>query len=462
VTISSPSLRAALSLSAADRRWIDFLTQTINETWDEAHPERPKTHGYLGSEEFIRLQFEEYLLALLSSMKYHEELSQSRSTTSVHGPPKSPGIIPSATDIEGDPALEFNPDFLERWRATSNYALFSRLTSDALLFSVVEPRHPCSGGLGLDDIQRRLAQQVADMHLDEKMREGREALGKHLATGQKKVSAAFTNFWTELDAMRESQKKKKDEKPSPPLLEKDKDIKSPQTSPRPSLSSIRSTSTASWSLAARKPPAVDLTQVHATAAAAGQRASAYFSSWGSWANDRRKEWQEKKTTNSSQTSPMPSPGITLSEPTDTPASAPPTGLALSRSGSRRKRWSNIMRGRDSHDSAHTVPMLDESSRHEPQSEPQSTFTDQAAAPQVTQSAPLASISISPPPSIDDPGSGDSVPTPTLLPSDRLQTTTLSPEPAISPLVLDESGDMFTSIDLDSKPSPEATESKRGA
>ena len=35
-----------------------------------ANPGRPKTLGYAGSEEFIRLQFEEYLLALLSAVKY--------------------------------------------------------------------------------------------------------------------------------------------------------------------------------------------------------------------------------------------------------------------------------------------------------------------------------------------------------------------------------------------------------
>ena len=70
-----------------DRRWIDFLTVTVNDTWDEGeiwsalssksivdsspeHPSRPTTHGYAGSEEFIRLQFEEYLLALISAVKY--------------------------------------------------------------------------------------------------------------------------------------------------------------------------------------------------------------------------------------------------------------------------------------------------------------------------------------------------------------------------------------------------------
>jgi hypothetical protein len=35
INISSTSLRTALILSTPDRRWIDFLTQVVNDTWDE-------------------------------------------------------------------------------------------------------------------------------------------------------------------------------------------------------------------------------------------------------------------------------------------------------------------------------------------------------------------------------------------------------------------------------------------
>jgi hypothetical protein len=63
-------LKRALTLTIPDRRWIDFLTQTVNDSWDESNPGRPKHLGYSGSEEFIRLQFEEYLLALLAAVKY--------------------------------------------------------------------------------------------------------------------------------------------------------------------------------------------------------------------------------------------------------------------------------------------------------------------------------------------------------------------------------------------------------
>ncbi|KAI1938073.1 hypothetical protein LOZ66_003661 [Ophidiomyces ophidiicola] len=315
ITISSPSLRLALALTAADRRWIDFLTQIINETWDEAHPDRPKTHGYLGSEEFIRLQFEEYLLALLSSMKYHEQSANQAPSTPSSTTPKSPAFQPQPLDIEGDPAVDFNLDFLQHWQTTSNYSLFSRLTSDSLLFSIVEPRHPCAGGLGFDDIQRRLAQQVSELHLDERVREGREALNRHLATGQKRVTAAFNTFWSDIESMREAQRKKADEKtPQQTTATTTEGNKAADNdpSPRPSFSSVRSPTIGSWGFAPRKPTAADFSQAQASVAAAGQRASAYFSSWGSWATERRKEWQEKRS------DPNSRPGSVLSSPTQTP------------------------------------------------------------------------------------------------------------------------------------------------
>ena len=364
-------------------------------------------------------------------------------------------------NIEGDPALEFNQDFLDLWRTTPNYALFDRLTSDALLFSIVEPRHPCSGGLGIDDIQRRLAQQVADLHLDERVREGREALNKHLATGQKKVSSVFNSFWSDLEAMRDAQRRKNEEKNGSasdgrPSLEKDSRVSI--ASPRPSMSSIRSAGGTSWSLGGKKAPQVDLSQVQATAAAAGQRATAYFSSWGSWANERRREWQEKRSaSNSTRTSPATTPRPSLSANRSETVDAPvPLAVmhtrsedssSLSRSGSRRKRLSNIILRRGSRDSiiSTSTNTPDESRKQDRASESKqpspSTPSSQAPPPPVQVTVPVPASDPLPATSQQA-----SVPTPTLMPSDRLQTTT-TVNPAISPLQLDESENVFTDVDL---------------
>jgi hypothetical protein len=50
--------------------------------------------------------------------------------------------------------------------------------------------------------------QVAELHLDERLQNSREVIGKHLATGQKKVSTAFNNLWSDIEAMREAQRQK--------------------------------------------------------------------------------------------------------------------------------------------------------------------------------------------------------------------------------------------------------------
>ncbi|KAJ5744734.1 hypothetical protein N7533_009604 [Penicillium manginii] len=325
ISISSLPLRNALALSTADRRWIDLLTQIVNDTWDEDHPSRPKTLGFMGSEEFIRLQFEEYLLALLSSMKYHEELSSYTSGDSGH---RSRAQLQNF-NIEGDPAVDFNTEFLIQWQKTSNYALFSRLTSDALLFSITEPRHPSAGGLTVDDIQRRLSQQVADLHLDEKVREGREALGRHLATGQKKVSAVYNRFWSDMETG--------------------------------SIDDSTSETSGAW-FASRPRASIDVAQAQATAAQASQKAGAYFSSWGSWANEKRREWQEKRSASPSPQqgaiAPSPSaPSLSIVSETITESDrgrrrsmqreSEDTEGGLSRSLSRRKRWSNILLRRES-------------------------------------------------------------------------------------------------------------------
>lgn len=171
----------------------------MNETWDESNPSRPKTMGYSGSEEFIRLQFEEYLLALLSSIKCRLYLQKHRDD------PRA-----AVGGIEGDPALEFGTEWIDAWMKTENFRLFDKFT-DSHLFDIVPPSHPCSGGLTIEDVQRRLAQQVAELHLDERFQVGREVVGKHLVTGQKKVSTAFNNLWADIEAMREAQRRKHEE-----------------------------------------------------------------------------------------------------------------------------------------------------------------------------------------------------------------------------------------------------------
>ncbi|OCK84180.1 cytoplasm protein [Lepidopterella palustris CBS 459.81] len=287
INVSSTSLRASLVLSTPDRRWIDFLTQAIHETWDESNPGRPKTMGYVGSEEFIRLQFEEYLLALLSAVKYRTYLQSHKDDEN--------NLL---TDFEGDPANEFGSDWIDAWMKTENFRIFDKYT-DSHLFDIVDPKHPCSGGLTIEDVQRRLAQQVAELHLDERIQNSREVIGKQLAVGQKKISSTFNNLWADIEAMREAQRKRNEEH----KVASSSDHSSP-VGPM-----------------VRFPKAPDLSHAQASVQAASSRAGAYLSSWGTWASEKRKTgWGGKSTAPS--TSPMNSPPLSVSAPGDIKRAVP--------------------------------------------------------------------------------------------------------------------------------------------
>jgi hypothetical protein len=59
-------------------------------------------------------------------------------------------------EIHGDPASEFSNDWVHSWMQTENFRIWNNFT-DSHLFDIIDPKHPCSGGLSVEDVQRRLA-----------------------------------------------------------------------------------------------------------------------------------------------------------------------------------------------------------------------------------------------------------------------------------------------------------------
>lgn len=247
INITSPSLRQALALSAADRRWIDWITSCVNETWDDANPSRPKTMRYQGSEEFIRLQFEEYLVSLISSVKCHNYITQHSSNPKV--------MLPQ---VDGDPATDFNLEWIEAWSRSENYRIWDKNT-DSHLFDFVEPKHPFPGGLTIEDVQRRFAEQVKEFHLDERFAVGKEVLVRNLQAGREKASTVFNKLYADMEALRENQRRKHEEQ----RREAENGGHSGLAAP-------------------------DLNGAKHTVQSVGSKAGAYIGSWGIWMGEKRK------------------------------------------------------------------------------------------------------------------------------------------------------------------------------
>ena len=221
----------------------------MNETWDDANPSRPKTMRYQGSEEFIRLQFEEYLVSLISSVKCHNYITQHASN------PRA--MLPQ---VDGDPATDFSLEWIEAWSRSENYRIWDKNT-DSHLFDFVEPKHPFPGGLTIDDVQRRLAEQVKEFHLDERFAVGKEVLGRNFQAGREKASTVFNKLYADMEALRESQRRKHEEA-------RREAEKNGQHSPGFT--------------------APDLNGAKQTVQSVGSKAGAYIGSWGTWMGEKRK------------------------------------------------------------------------------------------------------------------------------------------------------------------------------
>lgn len=407
LTIFSPSLKQSLALSAADRRWIDNLTQQVLDTWDPDDPSRPKNHGYAGSEEMIRLQFEEYIVSLCSCMAYQvyrertdgtvrsvmwkdegqetgvvstadqkeppeltdqtekgthsgAEVTSSESMTQaptdrVKGRPESTASIDesrsssqaararahlrtSSLDVNLPPAdlannaIDFRPEFLAAWRETRNFELFieslpleahtaaasveASTATEAKrprIFDLIPPAHPTGGGLNIDDVQRRVQQGIEDFRttykVDERYRETRENVGKAIEAGRER----WGKWWTDVEERRRRAQDENNTTTNTTTTTFSSDATDPATSSsscsrstadgRPSAAAA-GTGTGTWSAAIRERAAKvqkpDAAAMQSAAKENAAKAGAYLSSWGSWAKEKSRDWQDQRTSRKSE------------------------------------------------------------------------------------------------------------------------------------------------------------------
>lgn len=136
VEVLNTSLNGPLALSSSDKKWIDSVVRSVVDTWDPEDPWRPKGLGFIGSEDYVRQQFEDYIMGLLSSIKYDKFLTKASRLKGMNS-----RVIPK--EIEGNPIKLFNPTWVKEWRTTNNFRIFSKYTDDEL-FDIVEPRHMVS------------------------------------------------------------------------------------------------------------------------------------------------------------------------------------------------------------------------------------------------------------------------------------------------------------------------------
>ncbi|GAA5867817.1 hypothetical protein JCM3774_005866 [Rhodotorula dairenensis] len=152
--ILNPKLTALVTLTAADRKWMDEIVTLVDQSWNAADPSRPLGQGFVGSDDFIRAKFEEYVCSLLACVKFGDFLSKERG--------ERVEMLLSAPELESYNPSSFNEAFIKAFKHTSAYESWDRMTDEAI-FDLVEPKHPMEGKTNpIEDVGIRLVHGLHD------------------------------------------------------------------------------------------------------------------------------------------------------------------------------------------------------------------------------------------------------------------------------------------------------------
>ncbi|BGO93778.1 hypothetical protein NBRC10512_004567 [Rhodotorula toruloides] len=152
--VLNPKLTPLITLTAADRKWMDEIVTLVDQSWNAADPSRPTSQGFVGSDDFIRAKFEEYVCSLLACVKFGEFLAKERGERAE--------MLLSAPELESYNPASFNEAFLNAFKRTAAYELWDRTTDEAI-FDLVEPKHPMEGKTNpIEDVGIRLVHGLHD------------------------------------------------------------------------------------------------------------------------------------------------------------------------------------------------------------------------------------------------------------------------------------------------------------
>ncbi|KAJ3812652.1 transport protein Avl9-domain-containing protein [Lentinula aff. lateritia] len=164
------NLERSAGLTAADRKWMDDIVKDVNETWFEENQPRLQGMAFKGSDDYLRVKFDEYISAALASVRYRDFLI------------KGEGVL-ITVHIEPTSTEDFNHLWMSEFKNTNAYEVWER-TTDPMLFDIVEPRHPCNEKVSVvADIGLRLSEGIQELKIEQQLAPAREAVTRTFTAG---------------------------------------------------------------------------------------------------------------------------------------------------------------------------------------------------------------------------------------------------------------------------------------
>ncbi|VDK45440.1 unnamed protein product [Anisakis simplex] len=157
IEIVNTELRRAMSLTAADLRFADFIIKEVDGNARSANWE--------GGDEWIKLQMRAYLLSLMATVKC--DLKESLS--------------------------DFNEVFINEWKLTNNYRIWS--SGHYADLSSAVPGHPFCGGLGVSDVLLRVEHSIGSSEGGRRVVSAVASTGKLFTDTGLKVKSSISSWF---------------------------------------------------------------------------------------------------------------------------------------------------------------------------------------------------------------------------------------------------------------------------
>ncbi|CEP13761.1 hypothetical protein [Parasitella parasitica] len=198
----NPQLASLVNHTIADRRWMENIVKVVNDTWNQNDPSRPMQNTYLGSDDYLRARFEEYILSLLSSVKHAQahNLLDSVYDNMDNGANSSEEVITDENE-EHNYLSDYGMKWLMAWWETNNFKKWNQYT-DHEIYEIVEPGHPGMGNISIADIQNTLSNRLRDLQLKQNLAPIRNTLSKAMSGGAKAVFSGRSKLnaiWNEFE-----------------------------------------------------------------------------------------------------------------------------------------------------------------------------------------------------------------------------------------------------------------------
>ncbi|GAN01239.1 cytoplasm protein [Mucor ambiguus] len=187
----------------ADRRWMENIVKVVNDTWNQnGNPSRPLQNTYLGSDDYLRARFEEYILSLLSSVKHAQahNLLDNVYDTMDNGASNIEEVMTDENE-ERNYLSDYGMKWLMAWGETNNFKKWNQYT-DHEIYEIVEPGHPGMGNISMADIQNTLSNRLRDLQLKQNLAPIRNTLSRAMSGGAKAMFSGRSKLnamWTEFE-----------------------------------------------------------------------------------------------------------------------------------------------------------------------------------------------------------------------------------------------------------------------